>query len=342
MNLHKAFGIAVGDRTIHFLERLNVSVERDAALLRFVFVKADVRNFRLGVSAPRHRERAQFFSAEKERVLDDDARRKIRRVCELPIHANIARGEDAWIGRAQVFVHAHAVLAIEFHPDALEVQAVDIRSAPRARENFIYDQISLLSSAGEIDVLAIFLSRHARELCVEDESNSFENKLLLHDARGIHVFAVEQMRFVVKDCDLRTEALKGLREFTANRPATNHSEPLRQARKIEHRFVCQETDIAQAGNVRFDGTCAGRNDRVFETQPRSADLNRRRVNELSFAEKYIDAQSAEALRGIMWADVRAHGTDTFHHRRKIHFDLWRAHPKAIYGSSFLCSTRGAD
>src|SRR5436309_10270464 len=77
VDFHKTLFFAVQNRTIDILELAQVSVHFYAALVSVTFVKADVRDFRIGVSAPGHRERARPLAAEEQRILNYEARGKI-------------------------------------------------------------------------------------------------------------------------------------------------------------------------------------------------------------------------------------------------------------------------
>ena len=115
---------------------------------------------------------------------------------------------------------------------------------------------------------------HAQQLRAENELNAFTHQLLLNDTRGIRVFAVKQMRLVVKQSHLRAQPLKSLRQFATDWTAANHREPWWQTRQVENRFIGEKTGLAQTGNVRLHGARARRNNSPFETQPRPAHFHR--------------------------------------------------------------------
>ena len=50
-----------------------------------MFGEADVGDFRICVSAPRHNERAGFLAPEKERILNHNPRGRIRGVSKFPL-----------------------------------------------------------------------------------------------------------------------------------------------------------------------------------------------------------------------------------------------------------------
>ena len=113
-------------------------VERDGDRLDLVPVApgrirqpTDVRNFGVGVGAPGDHQRARAGAAEKERVLNHDARRRIGRMGELERRADVAGREDARVRCPQAVVDGHTVLA---GGDAgrCQIEAFDVReSGPR-------------------------------------------------------------------------------------------------------------------------------------------------------------------------------------------------------------------
>ncbi len=97
-----------------------------------------MRNLWVGVSTPRHRQRAELLAAEEQRVLDDDSRGKVCTMRELPFHANIAGGIDARIGCLQKVIHFHSFALVVFHADRFEVQSFDVWRSACAREDFVH------------------------------------------------------------------------------------------------------------------------------------------------------------------------------------------------------------
>src|SRR5437762_7448679 len=65
VKLCKAVFLTVQNSAIHLLELAHISVHFQATLAGVTLVKADVSNFRVGVSAPGHRESTCFLVAKE-------------------------------------------------------------------------------------------------------------------------------------------------------------------------------------------------------------------------------------------------------------------------------------
>ena len=96
--------------------------------------------------------------------------------------------------------------------------------------------------------------------------------------------------------DLGTQPLKGLRQLATNRSATNDRKPGRTLSKIEYRFVGQVAGLSQSRDGRLHRARAGRDDRPFEPQGLSCDLDRIRTGKAGLTQEYIHAKLRKALR----------------------------------------------
>ena len=79
---------------------------------RFLFAETNVRDFRVGVSAPRH-DRPIDFLPEKlkwhQDVSNDDARSVVGSVGELETVGNIACGVDVRLRSLEILIHFHTI-----------------------------------------------------------------------------------------------------------------------------------------------------------------------------------------------------------------------------------------
>src|SRR5207249_3019494 len=112
---------------------------------------------------------------------------------------------------------------------------------------------------------------------------------LLHERGGLHVLTIQQVRIFVEQADLGTQSLKGLRQLATNRSATDDRKSGWTLSKIEYRFVGQVAGLNQSREGRLHGTRACRDDRPFEPQRLSCDLDRIRTGKASLTQEHIHA-----------------------------------------------------
>ena len=112
------------------------------------FVEANVRDFRVGVSAPGHREGAGFLAAKEQSVLNHDAGGKIGSMGEFQGHANIAGSVNARIAGLEAIVHQDAFApVISKKIEETEGELVGVYYAPDDKA-FIVDRLRELLKAG--------------------------------------------------------------------------------------------------------------------------------------------------------------------------------------------------
>ena len=157
----------------------------------------------------------------------------------------------------------------------------------------------------------------------EEEFHAVALQRRLDDRRGGRVLLVEQVRLVVHQLHMGSEAGKGLGQFAANGTAADNDQAPGLFGEIEDRFVGEEARLRQAGNVRNRRPGAGGNHRLGEPQPGAGNLHDIGSQEPSAAEKHIDSQRLHSFRAVVGTDGGADFADPFHHGRKIHGELSR-------------------
>ena len=89
--------------------------------------------------------------------------------------------------------------------------------------------------------------------------------------------------------DAAAEAAECLREFAAERAATDDQHPLRQLGDAEDGFVGVVGNAIEAGDVGDVGFRTGRDQGLAEPQRRAVDFQLVRGGETGMAEKQVDA-----------------------------------------------------
>jgi len=110
-----------------------------------MFVHADVGDFRICVSAPRHREGTGFLATKKQGILNHDAGGKIGGMGELPGQASIAGSVNVRIGGLEAIVHQEAFARIILHARSLQIEPFDVRRAASPGQNLIHYEPFLFS-----------------------------------------------------------------------------------------------------------------------------------------------------------------------------------------------------
>jgi len=77
VEFHKTIFLTVQNRAVHLLELAHVGVHFHSALAGVTFIETDVSDFRVGVSAPGHRESTCLLAAKEQRILNYDPGGKI-------------------------------------------------------------------------------------------------------------------------------------------------------------------------------------------------------------------------------------------------------------------------
>src|SRR6267154_3975036 len=88
VEFHKTICLTVQNRAVHLLELAHVGVHFQAALVSVAFIETDVSDFRVGVSAPGHRESTCLLAAKEQGILNYDPGGKIGGMGEFPGQAN--------------------------------------------------------------------------------------------------------------------------------------------------------------------------------------------------------------------------------------------------------------
>src|SRR5438132_3109681 len=135
VEFHKTIFLTVQNRAVHLLELADVGVHFDAALAGVTFIETDVSDFRVGVSAPGHRESTCLLAAKEQRILNYDPGGKIGGMGEFPGHANIAGTVNVRIAGLETIVYQDAFAPIILHACSLQVEPLYVRRTPGPRQN---------------------------------------------------------------------------------------------------------------------------------------------------------------------------------------------------------------
>src|SRR2546428_7422433 len=92
LDFYKSSLLAVRNGSIDVGHRYEKGPYRDPFFTGFSLVQPHMRNFRVGVGAPRDYKRADFLASEEQSILHHDARGSLGRMSELVRKANVARG----------------------------------------------------------------------------------------------------------------------------------------------------------------------------------------------------------------------------------------------------------
>ena len=169
VDAHEAVGLLVDDCAIDLRQR-----NRD----RLPVVGADMRDFRIGVRAPRDDERAGALAAEKQRVLDDDPRQRVGGVRELERRADVPRREDPAVRRAQVIVDDDA-LRVERDAGGGEIERLDVRRAADGDEKPL-ERVTRL--------------RRRRRACSRTSPAADETRAIVAPSRSVTPSAASRLR----------------------------------------------------------------------------------------------------------------------------------------------------
>ena len=277
---------------------------------RVALVEADVGDLGIGVGAPGHVQGAEPLAAEEERVLDDDAGGEVGGVGELPVHADVAGGEDARVGGAQVVVDLHAAPRVVRDADRLETETVDVGRAAGADEDLV-DAHLVLAVAGWRTRRTTCRGRRARA------SSSSARRApggrpraangALHDLGRVGVLAVEDVgrcRGTASPRQPRRWKACASSQPIGPAPITAR----RRGRSVSEKTVSlvRKPTSASPGIGGLRGARAGGDDGLLEAQRLAADLDGVGAGEARVAEEDVDRLLvAEALRRVVGADARA-------------------------------------
>src|SRR5207302_3739271 len=178
----------------------------------------------------------------------------------------------------------------------LQIESLDIRRTASSGQNLIHGERILFSLQFIPDTFAGTIALDAGYLRVKAQRYPLTNESLLHNRGCLHVLTIEQVRIFVEQADLGTQPLKRLRQLATNRSATDDRKPGRTLSKIEDCFVGQVAGFSQSRDRRVRSARAGRDDRPFEPQRLSSDLDRIRTGKASLAQEHIHAKLRKALR----------------------------------------------
>src|SRR3989441_894821 len=121
VEFHKTIFLTVQNRAVHLLELAHVGVHFHAALAGVTFIETDVSDFRVGVSAPGHRESTCLLAAKEQGILNYDPGGKIGGMGEFPGQANIAGTINVRIAGLEAIVHQDAFAPVILYSHGLQI-----------------------------------------------------------------------------------------------------------------------------------------------------------------------------------------------------------------------------
>src|SRR5439155_23374059 len=145
VEFHETLFLTVQYSAVHLLELAHIGIDFQAAFAGVTLVEANVGNFRVGVSAPGHREGAGFLAAKEQGILNYDPGRKIGGMGEFSGQANITGRVDARVGGLETIVYQHAFARIVLDAHGLQIDPFDIRRAAGTGKDLIHNDRLLLS-----------------------------------------------------------------------------------------------------------------------------------------------------------------------------------------------------
>src|SRR5882724_6598521 len=296
VEFHKTIFLTVQNRAVHLLELADVGVHFNAALAGVTFMETDVSNFRVGVSAPGHRESTCLLAAKEQGILNYEPGGKIGGMGEFPGQANIAGTINVRIAGLEAIVHQDAFALVILYACSLQVEPLEVRRTAGPRQNFVHGERLLFSLCFVVDEFSAGTSLDTGDSRIEAQRYPFTDEGLLHERGRLHVLTIEQVRIFVEQADLGAQPLKGLRYFATNRSATDDRKPGWTLSKIEDCFVGQAAGFSQSRDRRLRGARAGCDDRPFEPQGLSSDLDRIRTGKAGLTQEHIHAKVCKALR----------------------------------------------
>ena len=151
-------------------------------------------DLRIGVGAPRNRQRAQSLATEEERVLYHDARRSVGGMRELVLEAGVAGGIDARIAGLQEIVDPDAARGIVVDTRGLQIHALDVGHPAGAGEDGIDRHRAFVVVADEIDELLPVFHAHVDGRGVQPHLDAIAREGIREDLRGVAFFLGQEQR----------------------------------------------------------------------------------------------------------------------------------------------------
>ena len=217
MNLQEARDFPVDDGAVDVGEldgQALGSARRD--LLRHL---TDVRHFRERVGGPRNHQGADSPPAEKQRVLDHDARHRICGVGELVRGAHVAGRENTPVRRPQPIVDRDAAVA-GGNTRRIEIEALRVRCAADG------DQHGMRLDGTSIDLgldLSVRLGKTTNRRTRYDP-HAVVRQSARHDVGGIRILTRKKPRQRLHDRDAGAKQRKCLCQLASDRAAAYHEQ----------------------------------------------------------------------------------------------------------------------
>src|SRR4029077_6403042 len=173
-----------------------------------LFVKPDVSDFRLSIGAPGDGELREALAAEEQSVRDDGGGGEVRRMGELRLETDVARGEDASVGGSQSVVDEDSSLAVELHASRFQTDLLDVPRSPGADEDLVDGHRILAPADRELEGLAVVASLHVLDLDPEREPYAVALEHARQMAPRVRISAAENPRQHVEEDALGPEPMK--------------------------------------------------------------------------------------------------------------------------------------
>ena len=163
------------------------------------------------------------------------------------------------------------------------------------------------------------------------------------DLRRVAFFLGQEKRPVLNDGGPRPKAAERLRQFAAQRAATDDQQAARQFGQLEDVLVGQKASLDEAGNRGCVGPRAGGDHRLPEAQPQTIHRHHIGRGEAGMAKEHIDPGRGQPLHRIGAADAGTNAAHAFHHGGKVDTDIGRDLRAVVFGiAHFGVEARRAD
>mmetsp|Transcript_27423 Transcript_27423/g.88127 ORF Transcript_27423/g.88127 Transcript_27423/m.88127 type:complete len:233 (+) Transcript_27423:241-939(+) len=159
VDLDKAIQGFLQNRTVDLAEMANVGVVCNALRIQVALVQSDMRNFRLGVGAPRDEHAAEALAPKEEGVADNHPRHEVADMGELIRRADVTHSEDALVCGLEGVVHPDTSSPVKVNPRSLEPHPLHVGNAACCEKERIHHKrsiqhlVSFLALSGTLRLL---------------------------------------------------------------------------------------------------------------------------------------------------------------------------------------------
>ena len=348
-HLDEAVRHLVGDRAIKVIEFVDRHFVRNVARLRVDLVQADPCHFGFGEGGPRddrvvHGKAPEAAEQGIDRGIPGLVRRGVR---ELERAGHVAAGEDVGVERFQVVVGIDRPVGAQRDAQLFQTVAADVgRASDGAQQGVEFDAHFTLRAFG-VQHFRIAFPRKAHRLVAGQHAHAFFRETCFDPRRHIRVFPPHQARRHFDLGHVGAEAREGLRQFAADRAATEHQQTAGQGAQRPQCVRGEQIHRLDAGYRRHEGAGAGGDDDVARGQRARAavvlgHLDRPRRGDARPRVEAIDTERGVAVHRIMRFDGAHHARDALHHIGEIELRARLAHAERLRMRDLRQQPRRAD